>query len=127
MLNLFMSLFSFNDATKKKTDIKIPNDFKINVNQISEKENHLCYDEEYDTFLNEFNGYNPSNIMKKTSSLLPKDLNTQNNREHFHKDSFKDNCSKCRTKIYQNFNATYHAYDRLWCYKCWSKLDINSN
>ena len=130
MLNFFLSLFSFNDATKKKTDTKIPNDVEINDIETSEKIDDYCNDEEYDIFLNEFNDYRPSKTtIKKSSSLnlLPKDSNPKISIEYNPINGCKDNCSNCQIKIYNNFNRTYHAYDRLWCYRCWSNLDFNSN
>ena len=132
MLNFFMSLFSFNDAkkkdaNKKKIDAIIPDDIEK-----SEKIDDHCDDEEYDTFFNEINeSKSVINPIKKTSSLnlLPKCQNTEIkiNIEYNPKYIYPDSCSNCKAKIYKKFNPTYHAYDRLWCYKCWSDLEINTN
>ena len=123
MLNFLMSLFAYSDANKKKTDITITNDIEI-----SQKED-LSYDEEYDSFCNEIHHKPPINKpIKKTSSLdqLPKEdfLKIDINYEKPQYIS-PDNCYSCKIKIYKKLNPTYHAYDKIWCFKCWKNLEFN--
>jgi len=115
--------FIYSDANKKKTDIS--NDIEI-----SQKQDH-SYDEEYDSFCHEtHNRPSINKPIKKTYSLnqLPKedfmkiDINYEKPQPQY---LSQDNCYSCKMKIYKKFNPTYHAYDKLWCYKCWKKLEIN--
>ena len=124
MLNFFLSLFAYGSVNKKE-DVIIPNDIEI-----SDKSDVSCYDEECDSFCNEFNDYQPINKpMRKTSSLsvLPKDKETRITIEYNPNHIYPDKCSNCQAKIYKKYNPTYHAYDRLWCFKCWKSLEININ
>ena len=115
--------FVYSDANKKKTDIS--NDIEI-----SQKQDH-SYDEEYDSFCHETH-HRPSinKPIKKTYSLnqLPKedfmkiDIDYEQPQPQY---LSQDNCYSCKMKIYKKLNPTYHAYDKLWCYKCWKKLEIN--
>lgn len=129
MLNFFMSLFAYSDANSKKTDIIIPNDIeeaqKLEDKQIDDP----SYYEEYDSFCNEnVNIPSPNKLIKKTSSLsqLPKCTDFKIDIDYTNpKKISQDNCYNCKIRIQKRFNPTYHAYDRIWCYKCWKKLDIN--
>jgi hypothetical protein len=118
-----MSLFINNDANEKKTDIIASNDIEISQNE------DLSY-EEYDSFYNEMH-HNPktNRPIKKTYSLnqLPKEdyLKTSLNYEKPQHIS-QDNCYSCKMKIYKKCNPTYHAYDKIWCFKCWKNLKINT-
>ena len=119
-----MSLFGYSDANEKKTDITVTNDLEI-----SQKDD-ICYDEEYDSFCNEMH-HTPMNNkpIKKTFSLdqLPQEefMKIDINYEK-PKYISQDNCYSCKMKIYKKLNPTYHAYDKIWCYNCWKKLEINT-
>ena len=119
-----MSLFTYSDANTKKTDITINKDIEISQNE------DISYDEEYDSFCDEMN-YNliTTKPIKKTSSLnqLPKEDFVKieiNNEKPLY--TSQDNCYSCKMRIYKKFNPTYHAYDKIWCYNCWKRLEINT-
>jgi len=125
-----MSLFAYSDANSKKIDIIIPNDIKEDQNPEDKQIEHPSYYEDYDSFCNEkVNISSPNKLIKKTSSLsqLPKctDLKIDIDYEKPQYIS-PDNCYSCKMRIYKKFNPTYHAYDKIWCYKCWKKLEINN-
>ena len=119
-----MSLFLHNDANEKKTDITVGNNIEISQNE------DISY-EEYDSFYNEMhNNIQTYKPIKKTYSLdqLPKEdylkVDINYNKPHY---ISQDNCYSCKMKIYKRCNPTYHAYDKIWCFKCWKKLEIKDS
>ena len=129
MLNFFMSLFAYSDANSKKKDITIPNDIE-EAQKLEDKQiDNPSYYEDYDSFCNEMHHKPPINKpIKKTYSLdqLPKEefkkIDINYEKPHY---ISQDNCYNCKMRIYKKLNPTYHAYDKIWCYKCWKKLEIN--
>jgi hypothetical protein len=136
MSNILSYISSFLFTKQKQEDLIPPNTCNYDI---SNKENinsyNETYDETYDTFdCDGSNVFKTSRIKKSSSfSNLPKTRNPapqsqlRNNQNNKYSDYSKYNqCFNCKSNIYTNCKQSYHAYDNVWCYNCWAKLDINN-
>ena len=117
-----------NKITPIEIDTTIRNN--KNSNSDSDSDSELITNENYDTFYCEEIDHNIPKfpMIRKSVSFnkLPKTNNIKTNFDNLNKYSNMRYCYKCNTDIYISFKPTYHAYDKMWCHKCWSQLDINN-